>query len=352
MKHKIYVGTYADENEASILKYAVDENTGALKLELTLSGVSNPSYLALSKDGSMLYAVIENMEFQGESGGGICAIACSENSMKIINSKNTTGTSPCHVTLDEKSGAIYVANYSNGSLAAFKLMPDNSLGEMSDYIKHEGKGDSPTRQEGPHMHFSCVSSNNEGIWCVDLGLDKIFFYEINRQDMTLCHNPKRDIMFPKGTGPRHFVVASNNVNIMYVACELSSEVIVVALSKGSNQILQRISTLSEPDENNTCAAIKCSDDNRFIYVSNRGDDSIAQFEINEFTGLLKLVLIEKVGGKSPRDILVLDDMLLCANQESNTITCFSRDRTSGKLLRLPEESNCRFPVCIVNAPCV
>ena len=350
MEYKIYAGTYADAGEEGIFRYRMRGNGGSPELEASLKGVSNPSYLALSRDGSMMYAVMEDMEYHGNTGGGVCAIKCHEDSMEILNSRGTTGTLPCHVALDEEKGVVYAANYMSGSLSVFPLMPDKGLGEMSDCRQHEGKGPNALRQEGPHVHFSGLSPDGDGIWCADLGLDRILFYGTDTHTKTLCHRPERDIMLPKGTGPRHFVFQPGNKRRMYIVCELSSEVFAVDVSQGGNYIVQRISTLGQPDRKSSCAAVKCSGDGRFLYASNRGDDSIAVFKINEKNGLLHLVQIEKAGGRTPRDILVLKDMLLSANQDSNTITCFSRNEETGILTRQMGETACHAPVCLTAVP--
>lgn len=85
-------------------------------------------------------------------------------------------------------------------------------------------------------------------------------------------------------------------------------------------------------------------------MSNRGDDSIAVFRIDPKNGLLHLVQIEKAGGRTPRDILVLKDMLLSANQDSNTITCFYRNEDTGILTRRTGETFCHAPVCLTAVP--
>ena len=109
MEYRIYAGTYAGADENGIFRYRMDGNSQILERELALPGISNPSYLALSQNGTMMYAVMEDMEYHGKAGGGVCAIKCRENSLEILNSRGTTGTLPCHVTLDEEAGVIYAA---------------------------------------------------------------------------------------------------------------------------------------------------------------------------------------------------------------------------------------------------
>ncbi len=348
--YKLYVGTYAQENQAGIFRYRIDGKTHNLQLELEKDGISNPSYLALSEDGHHLYAVMEDMNYHGETGGGFGVLECKENQLKLIHSQGTRGTLPCHVLLDEKNRYAFVSNYMSGSFSMFSLEMNGHIRALCDFKQHEGKGMHPTRQEGPHVHFSGMDSQKEGLWCVDLGQDKIFYYKINPQVECLEHCPERDIIFPGGCGPRHFVIHPTCPKWMYVVCELSSEVFVIDIAGEIPKTFQRISTLDTADTKSTCAAIKCSQDGRFLYASNRGDDSIAVYEIGQDTGLLNRIQIQKTMGKSPRDFLILEDMLLVANQDSNNITCFHRDETTGKLCPEGESIVCHSPVCLIAHP--
>ena len=165
MEYRIYAGTYAGADENGIFRYRMDGNSQILERELALPGISNPSYLALSQNGTMMYAVMEDMEYHGNAGGGVCAIKCRENSLEILNSRGTTGTLPCHVTLDEEAGVIYAANYMSGSLSMFPLMPDGSLGEMSDCRQHKGKGPNPAPGRPPCAFQRSVSGKGRNLVC-------------------------------------------------------------------------------------------------------------------------------------------------------------------------------------------
>lgn len=348
--YKLYVGTYAKENQAGIFQYRIDGKDRTIQLELERDGISNPSYLALSKDGHRLYAVMEDMEFRGKTGGGFSILESTEGKLSLLCSEGTKGTLPCHVLVDEESGYAFVSNYMSGSLSMFALGDNHDFCSLCDFKQHEGKGTHPTRQEGPHVHFSGFSPKKDGLWCVDLGQDKIFYYEIDVQKGCLEHYSEYDITFPGGCGPRHFVINPVYPQWMYVVCELSSEVFVVDIAEKAPRIFQRISTLNTPDAESTCAAIKCSEDGRFVYASNRGDDSIAVYEMDKNTGLLNRIQIEKTRGKSPRDFLVLEDMVLAANQDSNNITRFYRDADTGKLSAEGECIECHAPVCLIAHP--
>lgn len=341
------VGSYTEKDETGIIKYSVSENGEDAVLVYGLKQVTNPSYLTLSADNRFMYCVIEEMEYDGMPQGAVAAWKKNDEGYELLNCMGTGGTLPCHIVLDEKQKLLFTANYGSGSIAMFALKQDGSIEKRCDVKQHCGVGFNPDRQEGPHVHFIQSSEDKKGIWCVDLGLDLIRYYEIDQEMLCLKERPDADIQFPKGTGPRHIAVHPQHPEIWYVVCELSSEVCVVN-SKAEEKIIQRISTLTHTVEGNTGAAIKISRDGRFLYVSNRGDDSVAVFAVSD--NARKLIMIEtvKTGGKMPRDIAVKEEYLLAANQGNGSVTWMKRDRMTGQLGEAIQVIKCQSPVCLIS----
>ena len=137
---------------------------------------------------------------------------------------------------------------------------------------------------------------------------------------------------------------------MYVVSELSSEIFVMECGTEENRILQRVSTLPESMENNTCAAVHLSEDGRYLCASNRGHDSIAVYAVDAGTGLLTLAGRAGTKGKTPRDFCLCGDILLSANQDSHTITMFQFDEENGTITDMNREISCASPVCLVGVP--
>lgn len=351
MERIIYAGSYADAIEPGIHAFRVSreaENTPVGIEEIfNAEGASNPSYLAVSGDGTFVYAVQEDMTYGGKEGGGIAAYKSQDGALQLLNTMGTRGTLPCHLLLDEKRKYLYTANYMSGSVSMFRLREDGSIGDMCDFKQHSGHGPNQQRQEGPHVHFIGHSSDEKGIWCVDLGLDTIRYYRVDTGNAKLMPEKERDIHLPAGTGPRHFVLDRNRKEFMYVVCELSSEVYVVDCGKEKPQIIQGISTLDGCRTESTCAAIHLSEDVHYLYASNRGDDSIAVFSV-EGDHQLKRVEVIKTGGRNPRDFWIGDGMLLAANQDSDSITVFQADPSTGRITCTGKAIPCRKPVCLVS----
>ena len=349
----VYAGCYGPAEEAGIHGYRLTRREGRepqLTEVFAAAGVSNPSYLAVSADGKFLYSVMEDMAYEGREGGGVAAFRIDEGSLTLLNTQGTAGTLPCHLLPDEKRGFLYATNYLSGSVSMFRLNADGSVGELCDLKQHYGHGPNEERQEGPHVHYVGYSADGTGLWCVDLGIDRIRYYRIDEENGKLVPDEKHDMVFPEGTGPRHFVLNRERRELMYVVSELSSEIFVMECGTEENRILQRVSTLPESMENNTCAAVHLSEDGRYLCASNRGHDNIAVYAVDAGTGLLTLAGRTGTKGKTPRDFCLCGDILLSANQDSHTITMFQFDEENGAITDVNREISCGSPVCLVGVP--
>jgi len=313
MKYKAYIGTYSVRDSKGIYLIEADSETGVLAI-LDSWQAKNPSYLAVSN--GYLFAALECNEFKGVYGGGVASYAINQNgSLSFLSVRPTGGTSPCHVCPMSDGKKLYVSNYGDGTLSVFDV-ENGKLGEAL-LIKHKGSGPNETRQKEPHVHCAAIEPGNERLCVVDLGIDRAVFY--NMADMSMAG----DFAVKGESGPRH-IVFSEHRQYAWMVCELSSEVYV--FEPRSRKQIGVYSTL--PDDftgKNTCAAIKLSPDEKRLYASNRGHDSIACYDIDPETGKLSLLAICPSGGKSPRDFSISPNgaFLYTANQDTDNICVFT-----------------------------
>lgn len=232
---------------------------------------------------------------------------------------STKGEVACHLAVIDKN--VYCTNYISGNIVK---LPDT-------VVTHTGCGVNLPRQNKAHTHYVCASPDKKNILVTDLGLDKIFVYDKNLNKIS-------DISLPQGHGPRHLAF-HNNQKTFFCVNELYSTVSVLEYSDGEIKLLNTASAL--PDGYNgesTTAAIRCADN--FVYVSNRGHDSISilKFSNNQ------LVLDKNFSayGKTPRDFWVDDNKLIIANEESNNVSFISL--SDGELMANIE---IKAPVCVL-----
>jgi 6-phosphogluconolactonase len=352
----LYVGTYTRGKSEGIYLYRMNSSSGELKPISIAKGVSNPSYLAIDAQRKFLFSVNEVSEFSGKKTGAVTAFAIDQRTgeLKKLNQQPSHGTSPCYVTVDPSGKFLLVANYGSGSLAVLPIKSDGSLGESTDVVQHQGSGQNPRRQEGPHAHCIVVDRSGRFAFAADLGIDKVMIYRFDAKTGKLIANSPQFAQTKAGAGPRHFTIHPGG-KFAYVINEMDSTLTAFAYdnSKGVLKELQTVSTLPEGFQgNNSCADVHVHPSGKFLYGSNRGHDSIVAFTIDESSGKLSHIAHESTQGKTPRNFGIdpTGTFLLAANQNSDTVVTFRIDQKTGVLKPAGQVTEVPTPVCLKFIP--
>lgn len=349
----VFVGTYTGDGNGSqgIYRIELDPKTGSLSEPKLAAKTPSPSFLAIDLEGNFLYAVGEMAEFQGKKTGSVCAFKLDARTGELtpINRQSSGGSGPCHVFVDASGRAALAANYGSGSVASLPIGDDGALGEPASIIQHHGKGTDPKRQEGPHAHSINLDRDNRFAIAADLGLDKLLIYRFDPEAATLTPNDPPSVAIEPGSGPRHFAFHPDGRHA-YVINELSSTVTAFSYdpAQGRLETIQTISSRPEgADGVNYPAEVQVHPSGRFLYGSNRGDDTIAIFSIGP-DGKLKAVGHEPTGGKNPRNFGIdpTGRFLLAANQDTNSIVVFRIDPETGQLEPTGSKVEVAKPVCV------
>jgi 6-phosphogluconolactonase len=353
----LFAGVYTDKKSTSrgIYAFRWDADEGTLvPLGLAVT-TPNPSFLALAPDRRHLFAVNEIENYRGKKSGSLSAFTVEGDSGKLKSLKvvSSAGTSPCNIAVDSTGKAVFAANYSSGSAASYRVLPSGALSAAVSVFQYSGHSTNPERQTGPHAHCTTVSPDNRYVLVNDLGLDRISVYHLDPITARLTPNDPPFYEAIPGSGPRSFAFHPGG-NWAYSLNELASTVDALTwdVDRGVLTRNQTISTL--PDDfkgTSTAATVVVDAAGRFLYTSNRGDDSIAVFSIDDHQGTLKLVQRVSCGGKSPRHF-ALDpgnQWLLSANQESSNIVIFARNPRTGSLKPTGKEYPLSYPVCLLFA---
>ena len=346
MKQQFYIGSYAHKEEQSIYSAWLDGETGQIHLAGGTAGLENPSFLAVNREGTSLYAV---SEISGSEHGGVVCYSrnAEQGQLTAVTEWSTLGGSPCHIILDEQENVIIITNYMGGNVCTFKLGEDGMLAGLADNAVHTGKGPREDRQEAAHPHSAIVDPKNRFVLVADLGTDKLVHYRLEGETGRLI--PHQETKTAPGAGPRHLAFHPID-ELLYVVNELDCTVAVYSYDSESSKLamVQVISTLPESFTGaNTAADIHLTSDGRYLYASNRGHDSLAVYHVLQ-DGLLKLVEYAPTGGQTPRNFAIAADdrYLLVANQDSNNIVSYRIDPNNGRLLATGHEIHVKAPVCI------
>lgn len=350
--YRIYIGTYTGQGSEGIYSVRFDPATGESGPVALAAATDSPSFLEVDPSGQFLYAVNETQTFRQEPTGAVSVFAIDKGAGTLVplQQVSSLGRGPAHLSFDRSGRYLMVANYDGGNVAVFPVGPEGRLGPHTALVQHVGSGVDPERQAGPHAHFVQSTQDNRIVLVADLGLDQLVVYWFDATTGSLAPGSPRFVELDRGAGPRHVAFAPSG-QFVYVVNELASTVTVFGYEprSGTLQRKQTISTLGEIfSGTNTAAEITVDAKGRFLYVSNRGDDSIAVFGIDPQDG--RMTPIERVpsGGKTPRHF-ALDPTgawLLVANQDSHEITLFRIDADSGRLLKTPWSFKVRSPVCV------
>lgn len=371
-KYILYVGTYTQDNgkdtgSKGIYAFRFKEGSSKLKPLGVAAETVNPSFLAAAPDDQFLYAVNELQQYKGESNsGGVSAFAIDHKTGKLkeLDEVASRGADPCFISFDKTGRYVLVANYTGGTVAAFHLAGDGKIEDASSVEEDQGQlGPVKDRQEHSHAHWIEVSAHNRFAYVSDLGLDRVLIYKFDVSKGMLSRSEPSgsasgesgfySAVLAPGTGPRH-IAFSTDGKFMYVLGEIDSTVTVFANDGNETfRSIQKISTLPAGfSGENTAAEIEVHPDGKFLYASNRGDDSIAVFAIDSTSG--KLTFLQRVpsGGKTPRHFAIGPGgrRLFVANEETGNIVEFKIDTRKGNLKKPHEVAKVPAPVCLVFVP--
>ncbi|MDB4223208.1 lactonase family protein [Granulosicoccus sp.] len=349
-EYPLLVGTYTDLDALAHQPHAPSSGKGIYGMTLTKDGelverevveALNPAVLIPHSNGKMMYAIVETIQNTGD----VLQYSVGEDSsLSLVKSFSASGKSTCYLALSPQKDVAIVINYWDAIVDVVHVDEAGQLGEVlqsfKQHYREEGTWRQVThredhwtnRQVGPHAH--CAHFWKDWVFIPDLGENAIFQYRYDPTQKVL--EPDTHIEFEAGSGPRHMVMHPN-MDICYVSNELFNTVCVATLDSSDPEQekrrlvpIQYVSTLENREQVSYVSEIKLSPDARFLYVSNRGDNSLAIFKVLD-DGQLERIGLVPTGGKFPRhfSITPCGKAVLIANQDTSTINLFHRDIESG-----------------------
>ena len=353
---RLYIVAYGEGRSDGIYMAELALDTGELRLVDLVAPLKNAAYLAIHPNRQYLYAACEVGDYVDSHGGGIAALKIDAATGKLtpLNSKSSAGANPCYISFDRQGKHALVANYDGGNVAVLPIDVDGRLGASSSTMRAEGSSVNKSRQAGPHPHAICLDPADRLAFVPDLGLDQIIIYRFNAETGELAPSDPTVLPSAPGAGPRHFVFYPNG-RWAYAINELDSTITTLKFDADAGLLTPLGVTSTRPlgsDADNITAEIEIHPNGRFLYSSNRGDDTLAMFAINSATGELTSLGHHSAGGCTPVSFSIdpTGKYLLSANQDSNGVVVHEIDVASGTLAQTSHEVRVRRPVCIQFAP--
>jgi 6-phosphogluconolactonase len=360
----VYVGTYTNAKTTSKGIYVfrlqtqndeVSQNILLVPLGLAAESV-DPAFLALDEKRRLVFAANEIDRFGGQATGSISAFAVdpATGKLNLLNQKPSMGAGPCHLVLDRAGRHVLVANYSGGTVSVLRVEANGQLGEATSVIQHTGKSINSQRQEAPHPHCVTLDPANKFAFVCDLGIDKVMAYRFDGDTGKLSPADQPFAALKPGAGPRHMVFRPDG-KFAYVFNELNSTITGFAYDAGTGKLSEVETVPSLPpyfDGANSGAEIQMHPSGKWLFVSNRGHNSVVLFAINREQGTLDYVEEQGTGGKTPRHFGLQPSAkhLAICNQDSNTVLVCRIDPDNGRLKPSGVFADAPSPVCAVFLP--
>lgn len=324
-----YVGTSSAPGiQTGILRCTLDMETGKLSGPSAAAAINSPTFLAVSPDGRFLYAAIE------QEGGEVAAFRIlPDNSLVPLNRQLSGGKGTCHVWADRTH--VFASNYHGGNVSCFPVLPDGSLGEATANVAFSGSGPHPVRQKKPYAHGAVLTPDGKFVYVCDLGTDQVWIFRFDRTTGRMVATDPPSGKVPPGGGPRHAALGTRG-DFLYVNNEMGMSVSVFERDRetGLLKSIQTVSTLpgGGTPEGSTTSGLVIHPAGRWLYVSNRGHNSLAVFEI-QADGKLRFVQNTPSTVDMPREFSIdpSGTWLVVGGQKDGAIASMKINATDGTL---------------------
>ena len=347
-EYLVYFGTYTDKASKGIYAYRFQPSTGKLTSIGLVAETPNPAFLAVTPNQKRLYAV----NWKGGNnvpGDTVSAYDIDQKTGKLtfLNRVPSNGEMPTHLTTDSSGKMLLVVTYTGGNAVGYQILPDGRLSEPTVNDQHTGK--SVHKVAGPHAHGVIVSPDNRYAFVADVGLDRVYSYRINpAKGLWTPHDPPF-LQTTPDTGPRHLAFHPSG-KFLYSNAESRPAVLSFEVSGGNLKLIQDLPALpADFQGRSSTAEIQIDQKGRFVYVSNRGHDSIGVFAVDPANGKLTAVQHASTQGKTPRNFSLdpTGGYLFAGNQNSDTVVQFKVDPGTGRLTPTGQPIEIPAPTCVL-----
>jgi 6-phosphogluconolactonase len=349
-KIPFYIGTYTAGISKGIHRSELDLVTGVMQPPTLVAELENPTFLSIHPTLKVLYAISEVRRGGKRENAQVMAYRMEANgSLTEMGGQPAGGDGPCYVSTDKAGRIALVANYGSGSVSAFTLDESGRLIRRSANVQHSGKSIHPSRQEGPHAHFIMTDPSDQFACAIDLGMDQVIIYRLDKTTGTLADTGVPFNAHP-GFGPRHLAFHPNG-KLAFLIHELASQLSSCSWDSDAGRLTEIEHRTTLPDGftgESTTAEVLVHPNGNFVYGSNRGHDSIVVFGVDSTTGKLTSLGHTPTHGKTPRNFRIdpSGQFLLAQNQDSNSILSFRIDSQSGVLSQVGAPIQVGSPCCI------
>ena len=201
-----------------------------------------------------------------------------------------------------------------------------------------------------HCHSVNFTPDNRFLIATDTGLNKVFIHRIDAAKGTFTAHDPPFLGLKHQANPRQFRFHPNG-KWAYISNESGPGCTMLRYDARRGAFEEGPTGRTVPEsyrERMTCAEVEVHPSGKFVYVSNRGHNSIAAMSIDQSTGAPSLIEAFPLGGNNPRSFNIdpTGGYLFAMLQRSNAIVPLRIDPQTGKLSRSGENIPLSAPVCV------
>jgi 6-phosphogluconolactonase len=324
------------QDEDKIAAFAVNSDTGALTAQSQVPVAGGPSVMALSADRRVLYVghrnqpAISSFRIDQRSGG--------------LTPQGTVSAShaPTFLAPDRTGRYLLSAYYQGGGATVHPLAADGGVGAaplewLATATGAHAIGTDRSNRFAFVPHIARLNDNVLEPPRDNPGPNMILQLKFDAARGRLTPNSPERIELSERLGPRHYCFHPTQ-DVVYFSNEQGCSVTAYRLDSaaGTLSAVQTISTLPDGfSARNTCSQIHLTPSGRFLYVGNRGHNSIAGFAVDNATGRLSAI------GRTPTEPVPsafgLDpsgDFLFAAGSASGRLASYRINGATGELTAL------------------
>jgi 6-phosphogluconolactonase len=343
-KERLLTGGFSATGEAGMNLFEFNTSSGEMILITEFNAGPNPAYFCFSATRDLIYAINEVSEFNGVQAGGITTISHDGklNNLKKISEMPVPTGGPCYIAVDPLDKYLLIANYGGGSVAVVRLDGNGVPSEVTQTIVYDTIGGKKS-----HAHMIDFDPMGKRVYVSDLGLDRVMIYTLDYEAGILLPLSESRVAVPAGTGPRHFVFNSSG-SMLYLMGELNNTVTVFQVNNSGG--LTEIQTIQSRDGSsgirNYSADIHLGRDGKYLYTTNRGDNTVVTFTVRN-DGKLSDPVSVSCGGDWPRNFTVdpSGKFIIVGNQKSDQISVLKIDSETGLPAIKVSEHKVPAPAC-------
>lgn len=322
------------DSEQCIALYKIDPSNGSLDLVKKIDAGGTTGSLAVDPSHSILYAAIRSKN--SISSFRINARTGDLTPLKTIRAAGN----PVYLGTDKSGAFLLTAYFADQRVAVYRIDRDGFVLDSACVVL----------VTEPNPHSIQTDPSNQYAFVPCRTGETILQYKLDGATGVLRPNTPDRTTATTNTGPRHFTFHSR-LNVVYVVNEFASTVTAFKLEQplGTLTAFQTLSTLPHDFAGkSTGADIHLTPDDRFLYASNRGHESIAAFAVDSVSGSLTPVG-QFATEKTPRSFALdpTGKFMYAGGQGSGKIAAYRIDRHNGALIPLATYTAGRYPVWIL-----